>query len=144
LNVAEVGTSDAPWDCRHAARKPRKVQKSESHFSEPDVSSFIAGFGGMGFGTRNRWWSWWSWWGGFQLGQERSPWHQQRECGEKISSVHMGRKVSAKCRKISTNFTKYEEEVGGSRVSGFLRFPLASLSLLTGIWIFSMLLIAKD
>src|SRR6516225_7419826 len=80
----------------------------------------IAGFGGMGFGTRNRRWSWW---GGFQLGQERSPWHQQRECGEKNSSVHMGRKVSTKRRKISTNFTKYEEEVGVSRVSGFWVFP---------------------
>ena len=119
LNVAEVGTSAAPWDCRQAARKPRKVQESESHFSGPEVSSFIAGFGSMGFGTRNRWWSWW---GGFQLGQERSHWHQQRECGEKISSVHIGGKVSTKCRKISTNFTKYEE-VGGSRVSGFWGFP---------------------
>jgi len=48
LNVAEVGASAAPGDCRPAARKPRRVQESESHFLGPDVSSFIAGFGGHG------------------------------------------------------------------------------------------------
>jgi hypothetical protein len=55
-----------------------------------DLRTNHCGLRGMGFGTRNRRWPWWSWWGGFQIGQERSPWHQQRECGEKNSSVHTG------------------------------------------------------
>ena len=88
-----------------------------------DLRTNHCGLRGMGFGTRNRRRWWWLWLGWFQLGQERSPWHQQRECGEKNSSVHMGGKVSTKRRKISTNFTKYEEEVGVSRVSGFWVFP---------------------